>query len=70
MRSYTIITTDANDFRASVHDRMPAILAPDDYAPWLGEEPAPPQRLKEILRPYPAERITMWPVDKRVGNGF
>jgi putative SOS response-associated peptidase YedK len=39
IRSCTIITTDANELLASVHDRMPVILGPDDYAVWLGEEP-------------------------------
>jgi hypothetical protein len=31
------ITTDANE----IHDRMPLIIAPGDYARWLGEEPRP-----------------------------
>ena len=53
---------------ATVHDRMPAIVGPDGIAPWLGEEPVSPDELKAILRPYPSERMTMWPVDKRVGN--
>jgi putative SOS response-associated peptidase YedK len=47
---------------------MPVILGPDDYAAWLGEEPATPDQLKSMLRPYPSERLTMWPVDRRVGN--
>ena len=29
---------------------------------------ASPDRLKAMLRPYPPERLAMWPVDKRVGN--
>jgi putative SOS response-associated peptidase YedK len=28
----------------------------------------PPDRLKAMLRPYPSERLTISPVDKRVGN--
>jgi putative SOS response-associated peptidase YedK len=27
---------------AEIHDRMPVILAPADYARWIGEEPDPP----------------------------
>jgi putative SOS response-associated peptidase YedK len=27
-----------------------------------------PATLKTLLRPYPAEDMTMWPVDARVGN--
>jgi len=68
IRSCTIITTEANELVAKVHNRMPVIVAPDDYAPWLGEEPASPDLLKAMLRSYPAERLAMWPVDRRVGN--
>jgi putative SOS response-associated peptidase YedK len=68
LRSCTIITTDANELVAAVHDRMPAIVGPDGIAPWLGEEPASSEELKAILAPYPSERMTMWPVNKRVGN--
>ena len=35
---------------------------------WLGEELAEETQLKTLLRPYPAQRMTLWPVDKRVGN--
>jgi putative SOS response-associated peptidase YedK len=24
---------------AGIHDRMPVILSPEDYARWIGEEP-------------------------------
>jgi putative SOS response-associated peptidase YedK len=33
-------TTDANEMVAAIHDRMPAILAPD-YLRWLSDEPDP-----------------------------
>ena len=56
IRSCTIITTEANELVAKMHDRMPAIVAPDDYAS-LGEEPASPNQRKAMLRPYPADRL-------------
>jgi putative SOS response-associated peptidase YedK len=34
-RSCTIITTDANDLIAEIHDRMPVILNGDDWGAWL-----------------------------------
>jgi putative SOS response-associated peptidase YedK len=37
LRSFTIITTSANDILAQVHDRMPVVIAPDRWADWLGE---------------------------------
>jgi putative SOS response-associated peptidase YedK len=41
IRTFAIITTDANDLVADIHDRMPVLLAPVDYDRWLGEEPDP-----------------------------
>jgi putative SOS response-associated peptidase YedK len=32
VRTFAIITTDANELVAEIHDRMPPILAPTDYA--------------------------------------
>lgn len=68
VRSFTIITTEANELLAPLHDRMPVILGPENWGVWLGEVPADPQRLKALLVPYPANDMVIWPVDKRVGN--
>src|SRR3954470_24860891 len=68
VRSFTIITTTPNELCAQVHNRMPVILRSEEWAEWIGEEPTDEVRLKGMLGPYPAERMTLWPVDKRVGN--
>jgi putative SOS response-associated peptidase YedK len=68
VRSFTIITTTPNELCAEVHNRMPVILPPEAWAEWLDEEPVEEAALKGLLAPYPAERMTMWPVDRRVGN--
>ena len=47
---------------------MPVILTPDNWPAWLGETLASPDQLKDLLRPYPAQDLIIWPVDKRVGN--
>src|SRR5262245_12467808 len=46
------------------HDRMPVILAPGDYIRWLGEEPDP----RDLMRPFPAEPMRMWPISTRVNK--
>jgi len=46
----------------------PVILPSEAWPVWLGEEPADTERLKALLAPYPAEGMTTWQVDKRVGN--
>ena len=35
---------------------------------WLGERSADPEQLKALLKPYPADDMVIWPVDRRVGN--
>ena len=47
-----------------IHDRMPVILAPGDYARWLGEEDDP----RNLMRPFPASLMRMWPISPRVNK--
>jgi hypothetical protein len=61
IRTFAIITTDSNELVADIHDRMPA---PSDYARWLGEEPDP----RNLMRPFPAELMRMWPISTRVNK--
>ncbi len=68
LNSCTVITTGANDLIAPLHDRMPVILAPEDWPKWLGEEPASEDELKALLRPFDQQRMHLWPEIKRVGN--
>jgi putative SOS response-associated peptidase YedK len=68
IKSFAIITTDANELLAAVHDRMPVVLAPDCWDAWLGETAASGDELKALLKPHPPECMTLWPVSKRVGN--
>jgi len=41
VKSFTVITTEANHAMAELHHRMPVILAPDDLEAWLDPETAP-----------------------------
>jgi len=68
VRSFAIITARANALVATIHDRMPVILPPEHWAAWLGEAEATPHELKAMLKPCPSERMTLWAVDRRVGN--
>jgi putative SOS response-associated peptidase YedK len=64
IRTFAIITTDANELVAEIHDRMPVILAPSDYARWLSEEQDP----RDLMRPFPADLMRMWPISTRVNK--
>jgi putative SOS response-associated peptidase YedK len=65
-----LITTEANPRVRSIHERMPVILRPEDYDFWLDPKPQDPRRLQELLRPYPAEAMTAYPVTPRVNSPF
>ncbi|MFA6456358.1 MAG: SOS response-associated peptidase [Bacteroidota bacterium] len=60
--TYTIITTAANELLKNIHDRMPVILEPKDYDVWLNRRMKDTDFLKTLLVPYPAERMTAFPV--------
>jgi len=66
LRTCTIITGDPNELVAQVHTRMPVILAEEHHAKWLGE--MEDGDLKELLKPFPAERMKMWPISPRVNS--
>jgi putative SOS response-associated peptidase YedK len=66
VESFSIITTDPNQVVAPLHNRMPVIIERKDYARWLGGNPAQPPL--DLLRPFPAEQMIAWKVDKAVGN--
>jgi hypothetical protein len=51
-RLHSVITMDANELVAKIHDRMPLIIAPGDYERWLSDEPDP----HDLMRPFPASR--------------
>ena len=65
--SYAIITTDANEVMAPVHNRMPVILKPSDYDRWLSREETEQPPI-DLLRPFDADKMEAHPVDPRVGN--
>jgi len=47
---------------------MPVLVAPDRWADWLGEKAGPGLVLKAMLKPYPGDAMTFWPVDRWVGD--
>jgi putative SOS response-associated peptidase YedK len=98
LETFSIITTDANEVVAPLHNRMPVIIERRDYARWLdgpdflpeararatsaafikesrmeiraaddvdrksgGNDPTQPPL--DLLRPFPAEKMTAWKVD-------
>ena len=64
LRSCTIITCPPNALIARVHNRMPVILAPDDFDRWLD----PAAGGGELLAPCPEGWLEALPVSPRVNS--
>jgi len=64
LHSFTIITTRANELVRPVHDRMPIVLLPEDYAAWL--DPSVDADTARALLGHPAgsdwvsEAVSTW----------
>ncbi len=67
LESCAILTTTPNELIASLHDRMPVIIAPEAFRIWLDPQ-TPAGRLSELLGPYPSDELTAYPVSRRVNS--
>ncbi|HEY8098263.1 MAG TPA: SOS response-associated peptidase [Methylobacter sp.] len=65
--SCTIITTAANAKIASIHDRMPVIIAPDDYNRWLDKKTAAVE-IADFLAADVYRNMQVTPISTRVNN--
>jgi putative SOS response-associated peptidase YedK len=68
VESCTILTTDANDRLKELHDRMPVILPPEHYGPWLDPQIEDTGALQSLLAAYPSSEMGFRPVSRRVNN--
>lgn len=64
IRTFAIVTCEPKELMATIHDRMPVILAPEDYMRWLGPEQDP----RDLMKPFPSDLMAMWPIDSKVGS--
>ena len=67
VRSFTIITTEPNALMEDIHNRMPAVLRPEDQELWLSQS-AGPEELLHALRPYPASKMAAHEVSTAVNS--
>ena len=63
LQTTAIITTAANDFMATLHQRMPVVVRPEQAERWLDGDM---ELLGEVIDDAPAFRA--WPVDLKVNN--
>lgn len=67
IRSFTIITTTANEGLSQIHERMPVILKREDESRWLDPE-TQPEALTGLLKPYPTDGMEAYPVSRLVNS--
>ena len=68
IESCTILTTEPNEFMRPIHNRMPVMLPPTAYTQWLDPTVQDIHALQALLRPYPSEELTAYPVSTLVNN--
>lgn len=68
IESCTILTTEPNDLLRPIHNRMPVILAPQDYEVWLDPTVQQTETLQSLLKSCPAEAMEAYPVSRAVNN--
>jgi putative SOS response-associated peptidase YedK len=62
----TVLTTEPNDLVATLHDRMPVIVSPEERELWLFEKDT--EVVRHVLRSYDPDRMQMHPVSRYVNN--
>lgn len=68
LKTCSLLTTEANELCAEIHNRMPVILSPNDYDRWLDPANEDAISLQRLLRPFPAETMTVRPVNRYVNT--
>lgn len=68
LESCAMITTGPNALMKPIHNRMPVILHPQDYALWLNLAVHEAQSLTAMLQPYPPEHMETYLVSASMNN--
>ena len=63
LKSCTMMITEPNKTAAKIHDRMPVLLSPNQFEPWLSGKAG-----MEILKPAANSAIVTRPVSTRVNS--
>ncbi|HEV3204739.1 MAG TPA: SOS response-associated peptidase [Gemmataceae bacterium] len=68
IETFTLLTTSANGVVKPYHDRMPVIVKPEDFEPWLDPSLRDPKIVQPLLKPFADEDMTAIPVSMWVNN--
>jgi putative SOS response-associated peptidase YedK len=65
LRTVCIVTTSPNTVMQPIHDRMPVIVAPENWQSWLN---GMPEEVGGMVAPYRDGELQAWPVSRRVSK--
>ncbi|RJP49826.1 MAG: SOS response-associated peptidase [Anaerolineaceae bacterium] len=68
LRTCTLITTEPNELMSTLYNRMPVILNQKNYDQWLDPAPQTPERLLPLIKSFPADQMTAYPVSMLINN--
>jgi putative SOS response-associated peptidase YedK len=68
IKSFTIITTKANDALSRIHPRMPVMLSKEDEERWLSNQILSGRNLERLFVPFPSQLLESYPVSSAVNN--
>jgi len=66
--TFAVLTTEPNVLMAESHDRMPAIVRPEDYARWRDPGTDDFAELQAMIGPYPERLMEAYPVSRKVNS--
>jgi putative SOS response-associated peptidase YedK len=67
-RSFSILTTRANEFMSEIHNRMPVILGRSDEDAWLDPQINDEESVRRLFEPCPSEWLTAAEVSPLVNS--
>jgi putative SOS response-associated peptidase YedK len=65
IKTFTIITTEANELVKPIHDRMPVILTLEAEELWLDEKE---KEVVDLLKPYEADLMKAYPISSLINS--
>ncbi len=68
LETCAMITSEPNELMRPIHHRMPVMLSPEQFLPWLDPSLTDPDELTPLLRPLPAEHMHALAVRRFVSN--
>jgi putative SOS response-associated peptidase YedK len=63
-----ILTCPSNATVSQLHDRMPVVLRPEDYAPWLDVKGTTPEATAKLLHPAPEGVFEAVELDPKIND--